>query len=139
MGENSLNDSSGATLASSMQRFDASTMILTCPAQRSQVSMGPPPDRSECGPIKYTLEPLHPGHRRVALSGRLVQPIIPSGLTLLATPAHPRGSDTHTKLAIGMVRQSNEHPVKARQIDSWLCAIVYWARVVFVHGNPVPG
>ena len=27
---------------SSMQRFDASTMILTCPLQRSQVSMGPP-------------------------------------------------------------------------------------------------
>jgi hypothetical protein len=33
------------TAGSSMQRFDASTMILTCPAQRSQVSMGPPPDR----------------------------------------------------------------------------------------------
>jgi hypothetical protein len=42
-----------------MQRFDASTMILTCPAQRSQVSMGPPPDRSGCGPIKHPFQPLH--------------------------------------------------------------------------------
>jgi hypothetical protein len=59
MRQNPLDDSRGATLASSMQRFDASTMILTCPAHRSQVSMGPPPDRSGCGSIEHPFEPLH--------------------------------------------------------------------------------
>jgi hypothetical protein len=39
--------------------------------------------------VEYSLQSLHPGHRRVALSGRLVQPIFPCGLTLLATPAPP--------------------------------------------------
>ena len=42
------------TVGSSMQ-----AMILTCPAQRSQVSMGPPSDRSGCGPIEHPFQPLH--------------------------------------------------------------------------------
>jgi hypothetical protein len=29
--------------------------------------------------VKYTLEPLHPGHRGMTLGGRLVQPVSPSG------------------------------------------------------------
>jgi hypothetical protein len=74
--------------------------------------MGPPPDRSECGPIEHSFEPLHPGgHRRMALSGRLVQPVFPSGLTPLAPPAPPHRYHPHTKFAIGMVRQSAENPV----------------------------
>ena len=62
------------TAGSSMQ-----AMILTYPVQRSQVSM--PPHRSGCGPIKHPLEPLHPGHRLVALRWRLVQPVLPGRLT----------------------------------------------------------
>jgi hypothetical protein len=36
--------------------------------------------------VKYPLQTLHPGHRLVALGGRLVQPIFPGRLTPLASP-----------------------------------------------------
>jgi hypothetical protein len=49
MGQKSLDDCCGATLAFSIKRFDASTMILTCPAQRAQVSIGPASGRSASG------------------------------------------------------------------------------------------
>jgi hypothetical protein len=88
------------TAGSSMQRFDASTMILTCPAQRSQVSVGPPPDRSGGGPIEHPLQPLHSGHRRMAPDGRLVQPVPPRRLTQLVPPASLRRCHPHTKLAV---------------------------------------
>ena len=65
--------------------------------------------------IKNSLEPLHPGHRLVALVGRLVQPVFPGLLTPLASPAPFSRSDTHTKLTIG-----GENPVKARQIRARL-------------------
>ena len=56
--------------------------------------------------IKYPLEPLHPGHRLVALGRRLVQPALPGRLTPLTPPAPFSRSDTHTKLAIW-----SEHPM----------------------------
>jgi hypothetical protein len=37
--------------------------------------------------IEHPLQPLHPGHRRMALGGRLVQPVFPGRLTPLASPA----------------------------------------------------
>jgi hypothetical protein len=85
--------------------------------------------------VKYTLEPLHPGHRSVAIGRHLVQPVVPSGLMPLAPPAPLTDSylpallsllkegqkdytgrrDTHTKLAIG-----REHPMKTSKICTWL-------------------
>ncbi len=35
--------------------------------------------------VKYPFQPLHPGHRLVALGGRLVQPVFPGVLAWLAT------------------------------------------------------
>jgi hypothetical protein len=37
--------------------------------------------------IKHPFQPLHPGHRLVALGGRLVYPVLPCRLTPLASPA----------------------------------------------------
>jgi hypothetical protein len=65
--------------------------------------------------VKDTLEPLHPGHRLVALVRRLVQPVSPGRLTPLAPPAPLGRRYPHTKFAIG-----RENPVKARQICAWL-------------------
>ena len=65
--------------------------------------------------IKHPLQPLHPGHRLVALGGRLVYPVLPCRLTPLASPAPLRRCHTNTKLAIGC-----ENPVKTRQICAWL-------------------
>jgi hypothetical protein len=65
--------------------------------------------------VEHPFEPLHPGHRRMALGGRLVQPALPGGLTRLVPPAPLGRSDTHTKFAVG-----REYPVKARQICAWL-------------------
>ena len=64
--------------------------------------------------IKHPVQPLHPGHRLVALGGRLVQPVFPGRLTPLAATAPLGRHDTHPKLAIG-----GEHPVKACQICAW--------------------
>ena len=47
----------------------------------------------------------------MALGGRLVQPALPGRLTPLASPAPPGRCYPHTKLAIRMVRQSDEHPM----------------------------
>ena len=52
----------------------------------------------------------------MALSGRLIQPAFPGGPALLATPAPLGRGHPHTKLAIRMVRQPDEHPVKVHQI-----------------------
>jgi hypothetical protein len=57
--------------------------------------------------IEHPFEPLHPGHRHMALRRHLVLPALPGGLTPLAPPAPPRRRDTHTKLAIWC-----EHPMK---------------------------
>jgi hypothetical protein len=65
--------------------------------------------------IEHTLEPLHPGHRHMALGGRLVQPVYPGGLTPLALPAPPHRRYPHTKFAIG-----GENPMKTCQIDAVL-------------------
>jgi len=61
--------------------------------------------------IKHPFQPLHPGHRLVALGGRLVYPVLPCRLTPLASPAPLRRCHPDTKLAIW-----SENPVKARQI-----------------------
>jgi phosphoribosylglycinamide formyltransferase 2 len=65
--------------------------------------------------VEHPFESLHPGHRHVALGGRLVQPVLPGKLAPLASPSPPRRRNTHTKLAIG-----GEHSVKTRQIDAGL-------------------
>lgn len=67
-------------------------MILTCPAQRSQVSMS----------MLNTLQTLHPGHRRMARSGRLVQPGLVARLTPLASPTQFGRGDTHSKFTVGL-------------------------------------
>jgi len=65
--------------------------------------------------VEHPLEPLHPGHRLVALRRRLVQPIFPGRLTLSAPPTPFGWSYPHTKLAI-----RSKNPVKACQICAWL-------------------
>ena len=65
--------------------------------------------------IKHTFQPLHPGHRLVALGGRLVQPTLLVLLTPLASPAPFGRSYPHPKLAV-----RREHPMKARQICAGL-------------------
>jgi hypothetical protein len=75
------------TAGSSMQ-----AMTLTCPAQRSQVSMGPPPDRSGCGPIEHPLASPTPFSRR----------------------------DTHTKFAVRREAAPSENPMKTSKIYAWL-------------------
>jgi hypothetical protein len=74
--------------------------------------------------VEHSFEPLHPGHRHMALRRRLVLPAFPGGLTPLAPPSPPRRRNTHTKLAIGgempemcgnavrwaLWRQGAEHP-----------------------------
>lgn len=65
--------------------------------------------------VEHSLEPLHPGHRHMALVRRLVQPVSPGRLPRPAPPAPLGRRHPHTKLAIGC-----EHPVKTRQICAWL-------------------
>ena len=65
--------------------------------------------------IEHAFEPLHPGHRLVALGWRFIQPALLGRLTPLAAPAPLRRRDTHTKFAIGC-----EHPMKSCQVHSWL-------------------
>ena len=102
-------------------------MILTCPAQRSQVSMSMSPKAPTVG--KNSLEPSPQGayfwcihvfardgiyagfagaktcHRRMALGRRLVQPVVPGGLMPLASPTPFSRRDTHTKFAV-----RSQHP-----------------------------
>jgi hypothetical protein len=116
MRQNSLDKHGGATLASSMQRFDASTMILTCPLQRSQVSMGPPPDRSECGPIEHPFEPLHlyalrvqvttDGARRASCPASSPLWVHPAYAPCPSSPALPAHGTCYW---VG--RHSDEHPM----------------------------
>lgn len=66
--------------------------------------------------VECSLESLHPGHRHMALRRRLVQPVSPGRLTLLASPAPFHAGVTSTrKLAIG-----GEDPMKTCQIHAWL-------------------
>ena len=69
--------------------------------------------------IKSSLEQLHPRHRHMALSRRLVQPVLPGRLTPLASPAPLRRCHPDTKLTIGREAAPSEHPVKAGQICPW--------------------
>jgi hypothetical protein len=47
--------------------------------------------------VEHPFEPLHPGHRRMALGGRLVQPVLPCRLTPLASPAPLHAGVTRTR------------------------------------------
>jgi hypothetical protein len=70
--------------------------------------------------VKYSLQALHPGYRRVAFGWGLVQPVSTGGLMPLASPTPFSRRDTHTKFAVRREAAPSEHPMKTSKIYAWL-------------------